>query len=172
MGRLEVWFESVPSSFLMYFRANDRLVSFLSTIRTLPKAPRPTTLSSLKWLRLTIGGHSCLAGCPGGSGKGSGLAYLRHHSRWASPGCFPSRIGGSASERWREGGDVLVETCQIRYIIIRYRTRSGSPRGRVAGAQLHACGTAIVRLVGSWGSTGRERYLVEMGAVEYVEVWL
>jgi hypothetical protein len=42
-----------PSSFLMYFRANDRPVSFLSTIRTLPKAPRPTTLRRRKWFRFT-----------------------------------------------------------------------------------------------------------------------
>lgn len=37
-----------PSSFRMYFRANDKPVSFLSTIRTLPKAPRPTTRSKRK----------------------------------------------------------------------------------------------------------------------------
>lgn len=43
----------VPSSFRMYFRAKDKLVSFLSTMRTLPKAPRPTTRSRRKWLRLT-----------------------------------------------------------------------------------------------------------------------
>lgn len=33
----------IPSSFLIYFKANDKPVSFLSTMRTLPNAPRPTT---------------------------------------------------------------------------------------------------------------------------------
>ena len=42
-----------PSSFRMYLRAKDRPVSFLSTIRTLPKAPRPTTLRRRKWFRFT-----------------------------------------------------------------------------------------------------------------------
>jgi hypothetical protein len=37
----------------MYFNANERPVSFLSTMRTLPKAPRPTTRKRRKWLRLT-----------------------------------------------------------------------------------------------------------------------
>lgn len=37
----------------MYLRAKDRPVSFLSTIRTLPKAPRPTTRSKRKWFRFT-----------------------------------------------------------------------------------------------------------------------
>lgn len=32
-----------PSSFRMYFSANDSPVSFRSTMRTFPKAPRPTT---------------------------------------------------------------------------------------------------------------------------------
>ena len=47
---------SLPSSFRIYFKANVNPVSFRSTIRTFPKAPFPTTLSSRKWLRLTIGG--------------------------------------------------------------------------------------------------------------------
>lgn len=43
-----------PSSLRMYFRANAKPVSFLSTIRTLPKAPRPTTRNNRKWLRFTV----------------------------------------------------------------------------------------------------------------------
>jgi hypothetical protein len=50
-------FHDLPSSFLMYFSANVKPVSFLSTIRTLPKAPFPTTLSNRKWLRLTRNGE-------------------------------------------------------------------------------------------------------------------
>lgn len=46
----------LPSSFRIYLRANDRLVSFRSTIRTLPKAPRPTTRRRRKWLRFTASG--------------------------------------------------------------------------------------------------------------------
>lgn len=38
----------------MYLSANVRLVSLRSTMRTLPKAPRPTTRSRRKWLRLAI----------------------------------------------------------------------------------------------------------------------
>ena len=45
---------NVPSSLRIYLRAKVKPVSFLSTMRTLPKAPLPTTLSSRKWLRLTI----------------------------------------------------------------------------------------------------------------------
>jgi len=44
---------AVPSSFRMYFNANDRPVSFLSTMRTFPNAPRPTTRRRRKWLRFT-----------------------------------------------------------------------------------------------------------------------
>lgn len=43
----------ILSSLRMYFNAKVSCVSFLSTIRTLPKAPLPTTRSNLKWLRLT-----------------------------------------------------------------------------------------------------------------------
>lgn len=43
----------VPSSFRIYFNANDRPVSFLSTIRTFPKAPLPTTRSRRKWFKFT-----------------------------------------------------------------------------------------------------------------------
>lgn len=43
----------VPSSLRIYFSAKDKFVSFLSTIRTLPKAPRPTTRNNRKWLRFT-----------------------------------------------------------------------------------------------------------------------
>lgn len=45
----------VPSSFRIYFSANVRPVSFLSTILTLPKAPLPTTRRRRKWFRLTAG---------------------------------------------------------------------------------------------------------------------
>lgn len=45
---------SLPSSFRIYLRANVRLVSLRSTIRTLPKAPRPTTRNSRKWFRFTV----------------------------------------------------------------------------------------------------------------------
>lgn len=45
--------ESVPSSLRMYLRAKDRPVSLRSTMRTLPKAPRPTTRRRRKWLRFT-----------------------------------------------------------------------------------------------------------------------
>ncbi len=38
----------IPSSLRMYFSANDKLVSLRSTMRTLPKAPRPTTLNRRK----------------------------------------------------------------------------------------------------------------------------
>lgn len=37
-----------PSSLRMYFKAKVKPVSFLSTMRTLPKAPLPTTRKSLK----------------------------------------------------------------------------------------------------------------------------
>lgn len=37
----------------MYFNANVKPVSLRSTMRTLPKAPLPTTRSRRKWLRLT-----------------------------------------------------------------------------------------------------------------------
>ena len=43
----------VLSSFRMYLRAKVKPVSFRSTIRTLPKAPLPTTRRRRKWLRLT-----------------------------------------------------------------------------------------------------------------------
>ncbi len=43
----------IPSSFRMYFNAKDSPVSFLSTIRTFPNAPRPTTRKRRKWLRFT-----------------------------------------------------------------------------------------------------------------------
>lgn len=43
----------LPSSFLMYFKANVRPVSFLSTILTFPNAPLPTTRRSRKWSRFT-----------------------------------------------------------------------------------------------------------------------
>jgi hypothetical protein len=43
-----------PSSLRMYFSANVNPVSFLSTMRTLPNAPLPTTRSKRKWLRFTI----------------------------------------------------------------------------------------------------------------------
>lgn len=39
---------TIPASFLMYLRANVKLVSFLSTMRTFPNAPFPTTRSSRK----------------------------------------------------------------------------------------------------------------------------
>lgn len=41
------------SSLRMYLRAKVRPVSLRSTMRTLPKAPLPTTRSRRKWLRLT-----------------------------------------------------------------------------------------------------------------------
>lgn len=44
-----------PSSFLMYLSAKVRPVSLRSTMRTLPKAPLPTTRSRRKWLRFTAG---------------------------------------------------------------------------------------------------------------------
>lgn len=43
-----------PSSFRIYLRANVRPESFLSTMRTFPNAPFPTTRRRRKWLRLTI----------------------------------------------------------------------------------------------------------------------
>lgn len=43
----------VPSSLRMYLSANDSPVSLRSTIRTLPKAPRPTTRRRRKWFKLT-----------------------------------------------------------------------------------------------------------------------
>lgn len=43
-----------PSSLRMYFSANAKFVSLRSTMRTLPKAPRPTTRSKRKWLRLAV----------------------------------------------------------------------------------------------------------------------
>lgn len=43
----------IPSSFRMYFNAKDSPVSFLSTIRTFPNAPRPTTRKRRKWFRFT-----------------------------------------------------------------------------------------------------------------------
>lgn len=43
-----------PSSLRMYLSANERPVSFRSTIRTLPNAPRPTTRSSRKWFKFTV----------------------------------------------------------------------------------------------------------------------
>lgn len=42
----------------MYLRAKVKPVSFRSTMRTLPKAPLPTTRSSRKWSRLTAV-HQC-----------------------------------------------------------------------------------------------------------------
>jgi hypothetical protein len=40
----------------MYLRAKVKPVSFRSTMRTLPKAPFPTTRSNRKWLRFTAHG--------------------------------------------------------------------------------------------------------------------
>lgn len=48
------WLVCAPSSLRMYLSANERPVSFRSTIRTLPNAPRPTTRSNRKWFRFTI----------------------------------------------------------------------------------------------------------------------
>ena len=50
------WAQFAPSSFRMYFSANDSPVSFRSTMRTFPKAPRPTTRNRRKWFRLTVCG--------------------------------------------------------------------------------------------------------------------
>lgn len=49
-----------PSSFLMYLSAKVRPVSLRSTMRTLPKAPLPTTRSSRKWFRFTVWGSAVL----------------------------------------------------------------------------------------------------------------
>lgn len=43
------------SSLRIYLRAKVKAVSLRSTMRTLPKAPLPTTRKSLKWLSLTVG---------------------------------------------------------------------------------------------------------------------
>ena len=40
----------------MYFNAKDSPVSFLSTIRTFPNAPRPTTRRRRKWFKFTAHG--------------------------------------------------------------------------------------------------------------------
>src|SRR5271170_3609791 len=48
------WAECVPSSLRMYFSAKVNPESLRSTMRTLPKAPLPTTRSRRKWLRHTV----------------------------------------------------------------------------------------------------------------------
>jgi hypothetical protein len=91
----------VPSSLRIYFKANDRLVSFRSTMRTLPKAPRPTTRSSRKWLRFTVGGRQVVsricARCDCAQARGPkqstrgrwGDRHLLRQTRRACPGCYP-----------------------------------------------------------------------------------
>lgn len=74
----------------MYFNANDRLVSFLSTMRTLPKAPRPTTRNRRKWLRFTgrKGMRSAIE--PRKDCTGQGLeTHLHRRTRRVSLGCYP-----------------------------------------------------------------------------------
>ena len=82
-----------PSSFRMYLRANDKFVSFLSTIRTLPKAPRPTTLRRRKWLRFTVEkAKAVLVGLSSATGRAAEPAartYLRRRIRQAFLGCSP-----------------------------------------------------------------------------------
>lgn len=51
-GGLRAGFDEL-SSFRIYLRANVNLVYLCSTIRTLPKAPFPTTRPRVKWFRPT-----------------------------------------------------------------------------------------------------------------------
>lgn len=90
-----------PSSLRMYLSANERPVSLRSTIRTLPKAPRPTTRSRRKWFKLTRAppalhvslatqfAASTSASQAGGRGVGCVAVYLRRRTRRVCPGCYP-----------------------------------------------------------------------------------
>lgn len=117
---------NAPSSFRMYFSANDRPVSFLSTIRTFPKAPRPTTRRRRKWFRLTAVASRMSAGIQG-SCEGSGLLRLREGFRVA----LLSREGQPAnSMRQQPNGSVILAhlRCPDRQVYLdRYPWRKRGP---------------------------------------------
>ena len=94
----------IPSSLRIYFNAKVKPVSFFSTIRTLPKAPLPTTRSSRNWFKFTIpeSVKYIFAACLGGSAPAatagvwsaqarSGSTYPHCRRQPVSLGNFPSR---------------------------------------------------------------------------------
>lgn len=98
----------IPSSLRIYFNAKVKPVSFFSTIRTLPKAPLPTTRSSRNWFKFTIPKSvkscteyifpACLAGSAPAATAGvwsaetrSGSTYPHCRRQPVSLGNFPSR---------------------------------------------------------------------------------
>lgn len=107
---------NIPSSLRIYLSANVRPVSFLSTIRTLPKAPLPTTRRRRKWLRLTgfprvsillFSTRAARGGAASGAlRRGFGLQTKRvpaKHTRIIASHRFPLRITHSGGDKcWTE----------------------------------------------------------------------
>lgn len=102
------------SSFRMYFKANVRPVSFLSTMRTFPKAPFPTTLSNRKWLRFTVWVVSCCRYAMGWR-KQLQRVYIIQHISMAGGKHIPSSVNTTGFPELLPILVTLVQRCLVKF---------------------------------------------------------